>query len=79
MGAAGASWKPDICIKNYSEKTFPFWFQCAHLFIHYYPSSVKTRSAKVQHTVSQTQTGINITAVLFDAPLKPLKMQIMLY
>lgn len=76
MAATGASWKPDICIKNDAEKTFPFWFQCACLFIHYYPSSVKNRPAKVKHTISQTQIRINITAVLLDAPLK---MQIVLY
>lgn len=74
MGAAGASWKPDICIKNDADKTFPFWFQCACLFIHYYPSSVKNGPAKVKHTISQIR--INITAVPLDAPLK---MQIVLY
>lgn len=76
MGAAGASWKPDICIKNDTGKTFPFWFQCACLFIYYYLPGVKTRSAKVKHTISQTQTRINITAVLFDAKLKPLKCKL---
>lgn len=72
MGAAVASWKKDISIKNNRKKTFPFRIQYAHLFVWCYQTSLKTRSAKGKQAISQTK--INTTAVIsYNVPLKPLK------
>lgn len=59
----------DICMKNEEKKTFPFWFQCVYSSV--IKLVLRTRSAEVKQTISQTQ--INNTAVIScNIPLKPL-------